>query len=66
VVGVAREGLQLLSSKIVGLGPPSPSTPDQRKEAAKRWRAWYATIKPLDLEGQDEDQAPTTAARRPR
>jgi hypothetical protein len=66
VVGVARDGLQLLSRKIVGLGPPSPSTPDQRKEAAKRWRAWYATIKPLDLEGQDEDQAPTTAARRPR
>jgi hypothetical protein len=53
VVGVARDGLQLLSRKIDGLGPPSPSTPDQRREAAARWRAWYAATRPLDLEGLD-------------
>jgi hypothetical protein len=54
VVRTAREGLQLLSRKLEGLGPTSPSTPEQRREAADRWRAWYAAIRPLDTEGQDE------------
>ena len=65
VVVVAREGLQLLSRKIAGLGPPSPSTPEQRREAADRWRAWYASIRPLDVEGQDDDAtaAPPHGAR---
>ena len=58
VVTVAREGLQLLSRKIVGLGPASPSSPEQRRDAAKRWGDWYAAIRPLDIEGQDE-AAPT-------
>jgi hypothetical protein len=62
VVTLAREGLQLLSRKADGLGPPSPSTPEQRLEAAQRWRAWYATIKPLDVEGQDVDEAATAGA----
>jgi len=57
VVTVAREGLQLLSRKIEGFGPPTPSTPDQRRDAVKRWRDWYASIRPLDLEGQDEAPA---------
>jgi hypothetical protein len=52
VVDAARMGLQVISRKIEGLGPPSPSTPDQRKEAAARWREWYSAIRPLDL---DED-----------
>ncbi len=30
VIGAARLGLQLLSRKIDGLGPPSPSTPEER------------------------------------
>jgi hypothetical protein len=60
VVGEARRGLQLLSRKIEGLGPPSPSTPDQRLEASRRWRAWYDSIRPLDLEGQEP--APATPA----
>ncbi len=63
VVVVAREGLQLLSRKAVGLGPPSSSTPEQRSEAAKRWRAWYATIRPLDVEGQDEKEPSPSALR---
>lgn len=62
VVTVAREGLQLLSRKVVGLGPPTPSSPGQRAEAAGRWRAWYATIRPLDLEGQDESAVGPAAA----
>ena len=55
VVSAAREGLQLLGRKVEGLGPPSPSTPQERAEAAKRWREWYLVIRPLDLEGQDEE-----------
>lgn len=62
VVTVAREGLQLLSRKINALGPPSPSTSPQRQEAARRWRAWYATVRPLDLEGQDGEKAEAGAA----
>lgn len=49
VVDAARMGLELISRKIEGFGPPSPSTPPQRKEAAERWRNWYNTIRPLDV-----------------
>lgn len=66
VVGIAREGLQLLSRKLEGLGPPSPSTPDQRRHAAEGWRAWYAGIRPLDLEGQDDDAKSAPPPRSPR
>jgi hypothetical protein len=55
VVAAIRMGLELLSRKIKGLGPPSPSTPDERIAAARKWREWYQAIRPLDLEGQDED-----------
>jgi hypothetical protein len=54
VVRTAREGLQLLSRKIEGLGPPLPSTAEERRKAAERWRSWYAAIRPLDTEGQDQ------------
>jgi hypothetical protein len=54
VVSAARQGLQLLSRKIDGLGPPSPSTPEQRRAAAQQWRAWYEAIRPLDIEDQEE------------
>jgi HEAT repeat protein len=47
VVRTAREGLQLLSRKIDGLGPPSPSTPEQRREAARLWSAWYESVRPI-------------------
>jgi hypothetical protein len=59
VVDASRLGLQILSRKLEGLGPPSPSTPEQRKEAAARWRDWFNAIKPLDLD--DDDKAPATA-----
>jgi hypothetical protein len=55
VVTTAREGLQLLSRKIDGYGPSPGAALEQRKEAAQRWRAWYQAIRPLDLEGQDDD-----------
>ncbi len=52
VVDSARLGLQIISRKIEGLGPPSPSSPEQRKEAAARWREWYNAIRPLDLDDE--------------
>jgi len=55
VVTAAALGLQLLSRKIEGLGPPNPSTPKQRIEAAKAWRAWYESIRPLDAVADDEE-----------
>ena len=56
VVTLAREGLQLISRKADGFGPPGSSTPEQRREASKRWRAWYDSVRPLDLNGSDEDE----------
>lgn len=61
VVDAARIGLQTISRKIEGLGPPRPSSPERRKEAAARWREWYAAIKPLDLD--DEDNPDGAASR---
>jgi hypothetical protein len=61
VVTAARLGLQVLSRKIEGPGPPSPSTPDQRRAAAQRWREWFNAIRPLDLDDA-ENPAPTPPA----
>jgi hypothetical protein len=62
VMGAAKLGLQLLSRKIDGMGPEPGSTPDARREAQAKWRQWYNAIKPLDLEGQDDDSgAPALA-----
>jgi hypothetical protein len=54
VVGAARQGLLLLSRKLSGFGPPSPSTADERKAAAQKWREWFEAIRPLDLDDHDE------------
>jgi hypothetical protein len=54
VVEAARNGLQLLSRKIDGPGPTSPSTPERRQEAARQWRAWYDSIRPLS--GSDDEE----------
>jgi hypothetical protein len=59
VVGAARLGLLLLSRKVDGYGPPSPSNFDERKAAAQKWREWFEAIRPLDLDDHDEG---TTAA----
>lgn len=44
VVAEARLGLQLLSRKLDGFGPPADATPAQRRDAARRWRAWYDSV----------------------
>jgi hypothetical protein len=61
VVTSAKLGLQMLSRKIEGLGPPSPSTPEQRRAAARKWREWYSAIRPLDLDDEDDLAAPPAA-----
>ncbi len=61
VVVAARLGLQLLSRKIDGLGPPSPSSPAERQAAAAAWRAWYETIRPLDTDPDQEEPRRATA-----
>jgi hypothetical protein len=65
VVATARLGLQLLSRKVEGPGPASPSTPESRKSAAQQWREWYTGIRPLDLEGQDDDTAVAAGSKPP-
>ena len=70
VVDSARLGLQILARKVESLGPPSPSTPDQRHEAARRWRAWYQTVRPLDVESEPGEAPapvlPVSPARSPK
>ena len=61
VVGAARRGLLLLSRKVEGYGPISPSTPEQRQAAAQKWREWFESIRPLDLDDHSDgasQQAP--------
>jgi hypothetical protein len=63
VVGSARMGLMLLSRKVEGYGPPSPSTPEQRSAAAQKWREWFEAIRPLDLDDHNDgaSQAPASS-----
>jgi hypothetical protein len=58
VVGSARMGLLLLSRKTDGFGPPNPSTAEERKAAAHKWREWFEAIRPLDLDDHDESSPP--------
>ncbi|MEO6810179.1 MAG: HEAT repeat domain-containing protein [Isosphaeraceae bacterium] len=53
VVAEARTGLQVISRKLDGYGPPPGASPKQREEAANRWRAWYDSVRPPDLDGPD-------------
>jgi len=65
VVNAARLGLQTISRKIDGLGPPPGATPEQRKEAAARWQDWYSAIKPLDQDDEDDPGAGTGGGAKP-
>ncbi len=47
VVAEAGAGLQLLSRKIEGYGPPRGGKPEQKAEAAAKWRAWYESVRPV-------------------
>ena len=49
-------------ARSTGYGPPSPSTPEQRKAAAQKWREWFEAIRPLDLD--DHDEGVTAGSRR--
>ena len=63
VVDEARVGLQLLSRKIVGFGPPSPASAQEKEKAVRDWRAWYEGIKPLSAETADDLSLPDPVAR---
>jgi hypothetical protein len=54
VVDTARQGLQLVSRKLDGLGPLPGATAAERQAAAQRWRDWYQRTRPLNLQGQDD------------
>jgi hypothetical protein len=41
VTAQARAGLQILSRKIDGFGPPAGATAQAKAAAANRWRDWY-------------------------
>lgn len=55
VVQEARLSLQVLSRKIDGLGPPPNATPDQRAEAAQKWKAWFDSVRPPGLNLDEGD-----------
>jgi HEAT repeat protein len=65
VITAIQLGLQLLSRKIKGFGPPPGSTPEQRLAAARQWREWYQAIRPLDIDGQDAGAGAPTAGDAP-
>lgn len=60
VLAQARLGLQLISRKIDGFGPAPGASPEARKQAAARWRAWLQSARPPD---QDAPTAPSPARR---
>jgi hypothetical protein len=62
VVAEARVSLELLSRKAEGYGPPRGATIEQKVEAARRWRAWYESVRPIGLDPLDEIVAPKAAA----
>ncbi|MFO0957237.1 MAG: prenyltransferase/squalene oxidase repeat-containing protein [Isosphaeraceae bacterium] len=61
VVNEARLGLQVLSRKIEGFGPEPGSSPDQKADAANKWRAWFEGVRPP---GFNPDEGETAAPRR--
>ncbi len=52
VVQEASRGLQLLSRKIDGPGPPDGSNarPASARQAMKAWKAWYEEVRPLRVD----------------
>ena len=67
VVDAARLGLQLLSRKIDGLGPPIPSTPEQRQQAARPVAGLVRGDPPARaLEGEDVEASRRPASRHAR
>ena len=46
IVLEARDGLQFVSRRFDGFGPPNHFTEDQRFEAVDAWKRWYRTLRP--------------------
>ncbi len=46
VVGVARDGLRLISRKFDGFELPDSPTPAQVEAAVESWKGWYLEIRP--------------------
>jgi hypothetical protein len=62
VMAEARQSLQFLSRKVDGYGPPVAPTPEQRAEAIRAWREWYAGARPAELDVDLEVTAEPAAA----
>ncbi len=69
VVAEAGAGLQLLARRIEGFGPPRGAKPEQKAEAAARWKAWYESIRPIagasGAEGESSKDTASPARRVP-
>lgn len=61
VVAQARAGLQILSRKLDGYGPPTGASPAERRAAAAKWRSWYDSIRPPDALVEDDEPVPARA-----
>lgn len=46
VVIEARRGLEFISRKFRGLGPPDDAPEPVRQAAIKRWKSWYLSLRP--------------------
>ncbi len=46
VVAEARGGLQFLSRKLEGYGPPPGATPEQVAQSVRQWQAWFDSARP--------------------
>jgi HEAT repeat protein len=46
IVLEARDGLQFMSRRFEGFGPPDDFTEQQRYEAVNAWKGWYLALRP--------------------
>ncbi len=53
VVNEARTGLQVLSRNLDGFGPPPKASREVREAAARKWQAWFNSVKTPDLDAPD-------------
>lgn len=65
VVAEARLGLELLSRKIGGYGPPPSATPEQREASIALWRAWYESVRPSPTAAEEAKGEASPSTRRP-
>ena len=46
VVRAARDGLQFVSRRFEGYGPPDNFTEQERYDALEQWKSWYRRVRP--------------------